>query len=166
MKALEFTVLGVPAPKGSSRAMIRGDKPVNVPSGSNVNRDALQSWDAAVRNAAVAAVDWAHGMDLVVSSAPTPGVYFGQHPLRIQIVFRMRRLKAHFHAKTGQLRADAPKYHITKPDAGKLLRATEDSLKGIVMLDDSHFSEVMARKVYANPGREGAWIKIEQIEDK
>lgn len=165
MRTFEFTVLGVPAPKGSSRAMLSGGNAVNVPSGSDVNKSAILSWDNAVRVAAVAAVNWAHGMDLVVSSAPTPGVYFGQYPLRIQIVFRMRRLKAHF-KKDGTLRPDAPKYHITKPDTGKLLRATEDSLKGIVMLDDSHFSEVMARKVYANPGREGAWIKIEQLEDK
>lgn len=165
MRAIEFTVLGVPAPKGSSRAMMLGGRAVNVPSGSNVNRDALKSWDAAVRAAAVAAVDWEHGMDLVVSSAPTPGVFFGQHPLQIQIVFRMRRLKGHFR-KDGSLRPDAPKYHITKPDAGKLLRATEDSLKGIVMLDDSHFSVAMAKKIYAAPGSEGAWIRIEQLEDK
>lgn len=155
MKFLAFEVLGVPAPKGSSRAMMRGGRAVNVPSGSDVNKDKLMNWGNAVRVAAAHAIQ-SH------SHCVQGAVYFGAVPLRIQIVFRMRRLKAHYKTN-GELKPDAPKYHQVKPDLGKLLRATEDSLIGIVVLDDALFAEALIRKVYADPGREGAWIKIQEL---
>lgn len=169
MRALEFTVLGVPAPKGSSRAMMAGGKAVNVPFGSKVNELAQLSWDNAVRNAAVNAVHRscaasycdAHGDGGI---DPVPAVFFGDVPLCIKVVFRMRRPKGHF-KKDGTLKANAPKYHKTKPDKDKLIRCTQDSLKGTVVLDDSLFSEGYARKIYAAPGSEGAWIRIEQLEE-
>ena len=155
VKSISFKVLGVPTPKGSSRAMMRGGNAVNVPSGSNANRDALQSWGNAVRCAAAEAVQAVHGRE--------PGVFFSEVPLRIMVVFRMRRLKSHFNKKTGQVRPDAPKWHTVKPDFDKLLRSTMDNLTGIVVLDDSNFAESLSRKVYADPGKEGAWISIEEL---
>lgn len=161
MKSITFEVLGIPAPKGSSRAMLAGDKPVNVPFGSKANEHAQLSWDNAVRAAAAKAVAEA----LCRDGSTQPAVYFGTAPLRIQIVFRMKRRKGDFD-KDGKLKAKAPKFHIVKPDSDKLVRCTKDSLKGIVVVDDANFAESMERKVYADPGREGAWIKIEQLEDK
>lgn len=154
MKSISFIVLGVPTPKGSSRALLRGGRAVNVPSGSDVNRDALLSWGNAVRSAAIAAIQVA---------TSSPGVFFPDVPLRMKIEFRMRRLKSHFDKKTGQVRSNAPRWHTTKPDLSKLLRSTEDNLTGIVVLDDSKFAESLARKVYADPGKEGAWIAIEEL---
>lgn len=159
MKSIVFEVLGVPAPKGSSRAMIRGGRAVNVPSGSDANKDGLQLWGNAVRAAAYTAVRVSGRVDLV------SGVEFGEASLRLQIVFRMRRRKGDFNKKTGELKESIPKYHIVKPDLSKLVRSTEDAMIGIMFLDDAQISELMVRKVYADPGKEGAWIKIDQLED-
>jgi hypothetical protein len=152
MRTLSFTVIGTPAPKGSSRAMIRGGKPVNVPSGSNANRNALESWAQCVRFAAIEAV----------GALSVVGLYFGAGPLRVQIVFRMRRVGAHF-KEDGTVKPGADKWHVKKPDLSKLIRSTEDAMSGIVMLDDNQIAELLVRKVYADPGKEGAWIKVEEI---
>lgn len=156
MKRLEFTVLGVPAPKGSSRAMLRGGHAVNVPSGSDANKDALQTWGNAVRCAAVDAVRAQRRSDLV------SGVEFGEVPLRLEIEFRMRRRKPDF-KKDGTLRDGIPTYHMVKPDTSKLVRSTEDAMIGIVFLDDSQVAELLVRKVYAAPGQEGARIRITEL---
>jgi hypothetical protein len=168
VRRLEFTILGVPAPKGSSRAMIRGGKPVNVPSGSNANRDALQSWDVVVRSAAVNAVHAACAASYCDAHGDgginvVPGVFFGEVPLRLEIEFRMRRRKSDFNKKDGTLKSGIPKYHTVKPDLSKLIRSTEDSMIGIVFLDDSSIAELMVRKVYAVPGQEGARIRITEL---
>lgn len=144
-------VLGSPAPKGSGRAILRGGKAQYVPSGSNVNAEKLKAWDVAVREAAVSAVG-------CVSAPP-----FVAMPLRVTIVFRLRRPSGHYNTKTGELKPSAPKWPITKPDGSKLLRSTEDSLTGIVMDDDSRFVEWFLRKCYASPGDEGAKIVVEAI---
>jgi Holliday junction resolvase RusA-like endonuclease len=137
--------------------MIRGGKPVNVPSGSNANRDAQQSWDACVRSAAIEAVRRAMKVDMV------SGVFFSERPLRLEIEFRMRRRKADFDKKTGVMKFGIPKFHIVKPDLSKLIRCTEDAMTGIVFLDDAQVAELLARKVYAAPGSEGAWIRITEL---
>jgi Holliday junction resolvase RusA-like endonuclease len=153
MRALSFTVLGKPAPKGSSRAMMtKTGKAVNVASGSDANKDALQSWAQCVRFAAIEAV----------GAQSVAGLYFGAGPLRLQIVFRMKRTGAHFR-KNGTVKPDAEKWHVKKPDLSKLIRSTEDAMAGIVMLDDNQISELLVRKVFADPGKEGAWIKVEEI---
>lgn len=153
---LEFVVLGVPAPKGSSRAMIAGGKAVNVLFGSKVNELAQLSWGNVVRHASVEAVARARGVDLV------SGVQFGEVALRLEIEFRMRRRKSDF-KKDGVLKDDVPKHHIVKPDLSKLIRSTEDSMTGIVFLDDAQIAELFVRKVYALPGQEGARIRITEI---
>lgn len=154
---IEFIVLGTPAPKGSSRAMLRGGAAVNVPSGSDQNRKALASWGAAVRAAASAAVL------RILSPGSIP---FCAVPVQLQIEWRMRRPGGHFH-KTGpmrgQLKAAAPRYPISKPDSSKLLRATEDDMTGIVFDDDSRVAVTQMRKVYAMPGQEGAWIRVSEL---
>jgi Holliday junction resolvase RusA-like endonuclease len=163
MRSIEFTVLGFPAPKGSMRAA--GNRV--IPSGNKANCDSLVSWESAVRQAATAALRVTPDPVLEV---PLPGVImFVKVPLRFTAVWRMPRLMAHFHKtgpKVGSLRDDAPRYPVAKPDADKLLRTTWDALTMLVFDDDSRIAETMMRKIYAPPGQEGAWIKIEQLEDK
>lgn len=153
----EFVVLGVPAPKGSSRAMIRGGAAVNVPSGSNANRDALQSWGVSVRAAAVEQARHIHA-----APGEAYGLVFGEVPLRLEIEFRMRRRKSDF-KKDGTLKSDIPKFHTVKPDLSKLIRSTEDAMIGIVFLDDASIAELLVRKVYSAPGSEGARIRITEL---
>ena len=160
---ISFEVLGTPAPKGSSRPMIRGGKPVNVPSGSNVNRDKQKSWNTSVRETAIMARD-----SITVSGVHQDGPLFVGHPLRVTMVFRLRRPVGHFRKPNkksagGGLRPDAPQWPIAKPDKDKLFRATADSLTGILFDDDSRIVESHERKVYATAGNEGASITIESL---
>lgn len=156
VRAVTFTVLGTPAPKGSSRAMIKkgkGGKPmaVNVPSGSNANRDAQRSWRADLILAASQAIG-----DVTVP--PFVGV-----AIRMKVEFRLKRPAGHYSKATGLLLPSAPEWPIVKPDKDKLMRATKDALKGLVFDDDSRVCESFERKVYADPGKEGAWIRIETL---
>lgn len=172
MRSIEFTVLGTPAPKGSRRGMAGKDgKGKSLPGGSRANEQALVSWSSAVRAAAHIAVvaqrQREASMESPGATACQIGIFFGKVPLRLKAVFRMRRPASHFNPKTGELKATAPKWCVNKPDGSKLLRATEDDLHGIVILDDAHFAEWLIRKVYANPGQpEGAWLRIEEIENR
>jgi Holliday junction resolvase RusA-like endonuclease len=155
VKSIQFTVHGTPAPKGSQRA---GAGHV-IPGGSSVNRQSLISWSSAVRDAAAKAVDQLVGVGVEV-------IPFVCVPLRLKIEWRMRRPTGHFY-KTGPLigrvREDAPYFHDVKPDASKLLRAFEDDIINLVIDDDSRFAEEFMRKIYAAPGKEGAWARIEQL---
>lgn len=143
-------VLGTPAPKGSGRAMLIGGLARHVPSGSNANRNALKAWDVAVREAARAAVG-------SIAAPPLVGV-----AIALAIEFRMARPGSHWGSgkHAGRLKPSAPLYPIGKPDSSKLLRATEDSLTGIVWDDDSRVSLHHVDRLYALPGREGATLVI------
>jgi Holliday junction resolvase RusA-like endonuclease len=69
-------------------------------------------------------------------------------PIRLEIMFVLARPNYHFNSK-GQLK---PQFehavHTTKPDATKMLRCLEDSLKGVVWKDDSQVSSTIVRKRY------------------
>lgn len=143
-------VLGTPAPKGSGRAILISGQARHVASGSDANRSALKAWDTAVREAALTAVGFASAPPFVATA------------LALAIEFRLARPGSHWgtgkHA--GQLKPSAPLWPMGKPDSSKLLRATEDSLTGIVWDDDSRVGLHLVDRVYARPGREGATIVI------
>jgi Holliday junction resolvase RusA-like endonuclease len=140
-------VLGTPAPKGSNRAMVRGGRAVFVPGGSKVNQVALKGWDVAVREAALE--------QLGPCLSPT----FVDRPLAVAITFRLARPGGHWR-KQGGLSASAPLFPSKKPDVDKLARSTIDSLSGLVFDDDARIVELVVRKRYAEPGREGAEIRV------
>lgn len=149
---IRIEVLGTPAPKGSSRAFVvpGTNRAVVAPSGSAANKKALKGWDAAVREAASAAV------------GPVAAPPFVETSLRVEITFRLARPSGQW-GRRG-LKPSAPKYPMTKPDLDKLARSTADSMKGIVYDDDSRIVEKVLRKLYADPGREGATIVVTAME--
>lgn len=140
---IELEVYGTPAPKGSNRAMLRGGRAVFVPGGSKVNQEQLKSWDASVREA------------IGQRAAPE----FVDVPLAVSIVFRVRRPGGHWH-KRGGLKPSAPQFPSVKPDVDKLARATCDALNGAIFDDDARIVRLTVAKEYAEPGREGATIRI------
>lgn len=146
MTPIVFDVRGEPAPKGSSRAMIVGGRAVNVPSGSNVNRQKLRSWAGEVSVAAQAAVG---------AADPLLG------PLMVAALFRYSRPRGHFGSgkNANRVKDSAPLWHIVKPDVDKIARSTLDALTGIVFRDDSQVAVLLVAKYYTE-GPPGARVRI------
>jgi Holliday junction resolvase RusA-like endonuclease len=117
--SISLTVYGLPAPQGSKRHVGNG---VMIESSKKV-----KPWRQDVKQAALDAVqglaDW----------TPLDG------PLIASMVFTFARPKGHY--RTGRnahlLRDGAPPRPHGMPDLSKILRCTEDSLKGIVWHDDA-----------------------------
>ena len=149
---IRIDVLGSPAPKGSNRAMVRGGRAVFVPGGSKVNAEKQRSFAAAIRERI--AIDMFDGAE---ATSPV----FVDRPLAVAIVFRLARPGSHWN-KRGCLRPSAPVAPAVKPDADKLARQALDVLTGSVFDDDSRIVELLVRKEYAAPGREGATIVVDE----
>jgi Holliday junction resolvase RusA-like endonuclease len=152
---LIFVVRGFPAPKGSMRAA--GNR--IIPSGGPANRAAQADWGGAVRLAA---------SEALAAAGSSGAIYFVGVPVKFTAIWRMQRPGGHYYKKgprVGQVMDKAPKYPLSAPDTSKLLRSTEDWLNKLVFDDDARIVETMMRKVYALPGQEGAYIRIEQLQD-
>lgn len=139
---IKFEVEGLPAPGGSKNAFALKK------GGRYTGRVALVDAGGA-RNKAWRSAVWAAGYALKMK--PLEG------PLRLDVIFRMPRPEFHYHTKKsmlGSLRAEAPIWHIKAPDTTKLLRSTEDALKGVTWIDDSQICVQHAEKIYSanNPG--------------
>ncbi len=133
---VDFFVPGVPAPGGSKKAFhhAKTGKIVVMDDGKH-NR----SWKQRVAT-------FAH------ANAPiTP--LFG--PLLLDVTFTLPRPRGHYGTGKNRerLKPSAPRHHETRPDTTKLLRSTEDAMKGIIYSDDSQIVIQTAMKVYGNaPG--------------
>lgn len=142
---VSFFCPGIPQPGGSKRAFAHKTTGRIV-----VTEDCRRSkeWRAVVALAAQAAMG---GMP------PLAG------PLAVSITFTLSRPKGHYgtgrNART--VRAGAPRYPTVKPDTTKLLRAAEDSLKGICWLDDAQIVRQHAGKEYGEAP--GVWIEIRRL---
>lgn len=83
--------------------------------------------------------------------------------VRCDFWFYMKRPKCHY--RTGRnshlLKDSAPAvFHTVKPDRTKLIRSTEDAMKGIVWKDDCQVCDGPAMKLWAKDGRTGARIDV------
>ena len=130
-RTVRFRVEGIPGPQGSkSYKGLRGGKPILVESSKKVG-----PWREAVAAAAYNAMR---------GRRPFTG------PLIVGFSFSFIRPPSHLNAK-GDLTKNAPRMHTTYPDLSKLVRSTEDALKGIVWTDDSHVvGYEPTRKVYGD----------------
>ena len=120
IRVLQFFVHGKCQPAGSKRFYGTGKAGVGRIADDNPK---AAPWKAQVAERAARARDEA-GWDLL------------RGPVRLTVVFYRARLAGHFTSK-GALRAGAPAYPATKPDRGKLLRAIEDALEGVLYANDS-----------------------------
>lgn len=146
---IRLTVLGIPAPKGSARAMLIGGQARLIASGTSANARAQAAWVKAIREAAL---------------DTAPDQFFSNRALRIAIVFRLARPKGHFN-KRG-LRASAPPHPNVYPDVDKLVRCTLDALTGVVFDDDSRIVALSVTKTYGTPGTEGASIAVDAMDGR
>lgn len=135
--SFRFFVTGIPAPGGSKNgfAIKKGGvytgRVAIVESAGHKNKD----WRAAVAWTAVEA------MRKEMVKAPLLCA------LRVDFHFTMPRPKHHYRSN-GQLKETAPTWHVAKPDTTKLIRSSEDSLKGIAWVDDSQIAQQTGSKVY------------------
>jgi crossover junction endodeoxyribonuclease RusA len=161
-RVIRFDVPGVPAPKGSSRAMMIGGMARVVPSGSNKNRNNLRAWDRDVRIfAATARTQWLASLGFGGQDDGSP--VFVDKPVHVTLNFRMLRPGGHW-AKRGGLKASAPVFPQVKPDIDKLTRSTLDSMKGILYDEDSRIVELYVHKLYAaTPEDAGASIIVAEM---
>ncbi len=86
-------------------------------------------------------------------------------PLRLSMTFFMPRPKSHYGTgrNAGVLKLTAPYWHTSMPDRTKLLRSTEDALKGIVWKDDSQVCAGPVEKQYGE--KTGVYIYIQGAND-
>jgi Holliday junction resolvase RusA-like endonuclease len=140
---ISFFVEGIPAP-GGSKSFFGLSKKTGRAILGDAGGKRNKVWRRAVRETA---------------EALKPEVLSG--PARFSVVFYMPRPKKHFTSK-GELRPDAPKFHLKAPDCSKLTRSTEDALKGITWVDDSQVVSQSAIKVWADGQQKaGARITVE-----
>jgi Holliday junction resolvase RusA-like endonuclease len=149
-EAVTFFVPGVPQPGGSKKGFV-----VKTKSGglrANVVEDAK-------RNA-----PWRAVVSLAGSEAflvPLTG------PLSVSFSFAMPRPGSHYGTgrNADKLKPSSPAGHTSKPDITKLIRSTEDALKGIAWVDDSQIVSQSAGKMYTNDRRPGCWIMIQPFNE-
>ena len=132
---------GTPAPKGSSRAILRGGHAVNVPSGSDTNKARLADWKADVSVACWRAVPGSVELADDKTGPVAVGCLFA---------FPMRKADVR---KSGSPMLRAPLLLTVRPDVDKLVRSTLDAItsSGCIWRDDSQ-AIVLAARVYIPPG--------------
>ena len=123
---VRFFAAGTPAPKGSTRAFIRGGRAVTTHDNTRT-----KPWQASLGYAAQQA-----------GVAPADG------PVAVRLVFWLPRPAGHF-GKRGLL-PSAPAFPAVKPDLDKLARSCFDALSGIGYSDDARVVSLEAEKRYAN----------------
>ncbi len=136
---VSFFVPGIPKPAGSKRAFFnpKTHKPIVVDSSGKPGKD----WRGDVKR--IAMDHWRDDpVDYCVS---------------LQLWFQMPRPKAHYNSK-GKLRDSAPFWCPKRPDVGKLARAVEDALTGIIWKDDSQIVTATLDKHYDE--KPGVWINV------
>ena len=138
-----FQVHGVPAPGGSKRGFY-SPKLGRVLMVEACKR--TSPWRALVSDAAAKAHQ----------GPPLAG------PLRLDVEFVLPRPKHHTGAHG--LKASAPHHHTSAPDATKLLRSTEDALRGICWGDDAQVAVQTVSKRYGD--RPGALVRVSRLVDR
>lgn len=154
---ISFWVEGNPAPGGSKKTYpSKKTRVVSVVDDAKGN----PSWRRAVRG---------------IARQNMKGKLIQHGPLLLIATFYLPRPASHYVGgrRENGLRPDAPKCHVTKPDALKLMRSTEDAMSKVVWVDDSQVARQVSAKNYVDePDVEdgihapGALIEIHTIGDE
>ena len=135
-RTIVFFVPGIPGTAGSKRGFVNPKtKRVII---VDDNRKAAP-WRQSVLAAAMR----------IYTDVPLTG------PVVLTAHFYFPRPKCHYGSgrNADVLKDGAPRHHITKPDATKLLRALEDALTAVIWRDDNQVVEQHVEKMYGpRPG--------------
>ena len=146
---LHFEVEGKASPSGSKKAFVNKHTGRISVVDTAKNKDSWQSW---VRLKAM-------------QEATAAGIEPSRGPFELDIVFYFARPKSHFGTGKNEavVKPGAPKRHTQKPDVTKLIRCTEDALKGVAWLDDSQVIGQAAVKKW-HDSRDYVVITLREIE--
>ena len=150
-----FIVYGVAQPAGSKQAYVPLHPKTKEPYRNKNGGIVVSTVDDNPKNKG-----WKKHVAKVAREEYGGPVFIG--PVKVTMLFYRERPKAHF-TSTGllsKLGRETP-YPITKPDATKLLRGTEDALKGICWVDDAQVVKPCPEKLYGSPPR--VEITVEEI---
>lgn len=136
---IAFHVRGEPKTQGSTRAFLRGGRPIITS-----DTKGLKPWRDAVAWEAQRAMG---GLE------PYAG------PVSVTLAFTLRRPKGQWSAGGGP-RPSAPAWPATKPDADKLLRACLDALTAVCYLDDAQVVTVAVTKRYQAHATEPLGVEV------
>jgi crossover junction endodeoxyribonuclease RusA len=150
MTELEFAVRGLPIAQGTARAFVAGGK-ARIATDSNRTNSPIGAWRGSIASAASEAMGQAPawtGPVMIVAwfVFPRPGSHY---------------LPANRKRPEPELRLDAPRFVVVKPDLDKLERALLDGITNVVVRDDSQVAGLAAWKVYENDERRpGVQVRI------
>jgi len=130
---IEFTVRGVPIPKGSTKAFFRPGMKFPIVTAANVKSKPWQEQIRMMAQAHAPAALWTGAVSITAS-------FFLPRPKSLP-----RRVVE----------------HVKKPDSDKLLRNLLDALKGVVYQDDAQVTEIHATKRYSDAP--GVVVRVEEI---
>ena len=139
---LEFSVRGLPVAQGTARAFVAGGK-ARIATDSNRSNSPIGAWRGAIARAASDAMGQAPawtGPVMVIAHFvfPRPASHY---------------LPANRKRPAPELRLDAPRFVVVKPDLDKLCRALLDGITNVVVRDDSQVAGIRAWKVYEDDER-------------
>ena len=143
MRRLIFTVHGEALPAGSKQSypvLDRQGEVVRTKTGRLLTR---------AKHANPKTADWM-GHVATVAGEAMGGAPLFTGPVKLCLTFFRPRPTSHFGSGRNALvlKESAPALPTTRPDATKLTRAVEDSLKGIVWRDDSQVTSLEVGKRY------------------
>lgn len=138
-----FFVLGLPAPKGSTRSFRHWSTGRTITVADNAEK--LEPWALSVSGAARA-----QGFARI-----------DRAPVAVGLTFCLPRPLGHYGVRG--LRPSARRYPWVKPDLDKLVRAVGDALTGVVYLDDAQVVRLTASKVYADGRDVGVEVVVEEL---
>lgn len=128
MKTIEFTVEGVPVPKGRARVTSRGGFARAYTPAKTVEYENL------VKAAGVVAMNGQEPLGT---------------PLRVNLTAYMPIPKSLSKKARADI-LDGITKHTKKPDCSNLLKSVEDALNGICYIDDSQIIRICINKVYSH----------------
>ncbi len=138
-RVLEFTVVGLPQTKGSTKSFAYTPKGGGRPRVKTMNDNPKnRGWQQTIAQAAA----------IELQRSQHAGCRFTEGPVMLAVVFYLPRPKALLTKRNAGL----PIPHVKKPDTDKLARACKDALTGVVWTDDSQVTDLIARKRYCAAG--------------
>lgn len=161
---LEFEVMGTPITQGSKSGQIIGQRVMGGRAVYNPRVILVDQTNMATKTLKSGRLDrWRDSVtEAAMKAMGRAQPWLG--PIELDLEFVLTRPKGNW-LKSGALSKSAPRYHITKPDRGKLARAVEDALSGVVYKDDSQVccGEPRKRYVAVRGAYPGVIVKVRRI---